>query len=54
MKIYSPFNLLMISSNKRDGFTQANAQRLAGRGNVTAALDGLLDILRQDGHYCKD
>jgi putative thioredoxin len=29
----------------------ANCVRLAKRGNVPAALDGLLDILRQDKHY---
>ncbi|HZW05083.1 MAG TPA: tetratricopeptide repeat protein [Anaerolineaceae bacterium] len=28
-----------------------NAVRLAGRGNLPAALDGLLDILRQDKRY---
>jgi putative thioredoxin len=32
----------------------ANALRLAGRGNVMAAMDGLLDILRQDKHYQHD
>ena len=30
----------------------ANCVRLAKRGNIPAALDGLLDILRQDKHYC--
>jgi len=28
-----------------------NGVRLAGRGNLPAALDGLLDILRQDRHH---
>jgi len=28
-----------------------NSIRLAGRGNIPAAVDGLLDILRQDRHY---
>lgn len=32
----------------------ANTLRLAGRGNVMAAMDGLLDILRQDKHYRRD
>jgi putative thioredoxin len=32
----------------------ANTLRLAGRGNVMAAMDGLLDILRQDKHYRHD
>lgn len=32
----------------------ANSIRLAGRGNVPAALDGLLDILRQNKHYRAD
>jgi putative thioredoxin len=32
----------------------ANCIRLAGRGNLPAALDGLLDILRQDKHYRRD
>jgi putative thioredoxin len=31
-----------------------NAIRLAGRGNLPAALDGLLDILRQDKRYRRD
>ena len=31
-----------------------NALRLVGRGNVLAAMDGILDILRQDKHYRKD
>lgn len=31
-----------------------NALRLAGRGNRLAAMDGLLDILRQDKHYRHD
>jgi putative thioredoxin len=31
-----------------------NALRLVGRGNVLAAMDGLLDILRQDKHYRSD
>lgn len=31
-----------------------NAIRLASRGNLLAALDGLLDILRQDKHYRED
>lgn len=31
-----------------------NAMRLAGRGNIMAAMDGLLDILRQDKHYRHD
>ncbi len=31
-----------------------NTLRLAGRGNVEAAMDGLLDILRQDKHYRND
>ncbi|GAP14063.1 thioredoxin [Longilinea arvoryzae] len=31
-----------------------NSVRLAGRGNLLAALDGLLDILRQDKHYRHD
>jgi len=30
------------------------AASLVGRGNVPAALDGLIDILRQDKHYRKD
>lgn len=32
----------------------ANSVRLAGRGNLPAALDGLLDILRQDKHFRHD
>lgn len=32
----------------------ANSIRLAGRGNLPAALDGLLDILRQDKRYRRD
>jgi len=31
--------------------TFANSIRLVGLGNLEAALDGLLDILRQDKHY---
>ena len=31
-----------------------NTLRLAGRGNIMAAMDGLLDILRQDRHYRHD
>lgn len=31
-----------------------NTLRLAGRGNIMAAMDGLLDILRQDKHYRHD
>jgi putative thioredoxin len=31
-----------------------NAIRLAGRGKILVALDGLLDILRQDKHYRDD
>ena len=31
-----------------------NSIRLASRGNLPAALDGLLDILRVDKHYHKD
>ena len=31
-----------------------NAIRLAARGNTLAAIDGLLDILRQDKRYRKD
>jgi len=31
-----------------------NTLRLAGRGNVLSAMDGLLDILRQDKHYRSD
>ncbi|MDR3578217.1 MAG: thioredoxin [Anaerolineaceae bacterium] len=31
-----------------------NSIRLAGRNNLPAALDGLLDILRQDRHYHND
>jgi putative thioredoxin len=31
-----------------------NSIRLAGRSNLPAALDGLLDILRQDRHYHND
>lgn len=31
-----------------------NALRLVSRGNIQAALDGLLDILRQDKHYRSD
>ncbi|HMD88256.1 MAG TPA: tetratricopeptide repeat protein [Anaerolineaceae bacterium] len=31
-----------------------NSIRLASRGNLPAALDGLLDILRQDRHYHSD
>jgi putative thioredoxin len=30
------------------------ATRLFARGNIPAAMDGLLDILRQDKHYRKD
>lgn len=29
----------------------SNCVRLAGKGNLPAALDGLLDIMRQDKHY---
>jgi len=31
-----------------------NALRLAKRGNIEAAMDGLLDILREDKHYRND
>jgi putative thioredoxin len=31
-----------------------NALRLAKRGNIEAAMDGLLDILREDKHYRDD
>ena len=31
-----------------------NALRLIGRGNHAAAMDGLLDVLRQDKHYRDD
>lgn len=31
--------------------TYANALRLAGRGNIPSAIDGLFDILRADKHY---
>ncbi|NPV84709.1 MAG: thioredoxin [Anaerolineae bacterium] len=31
-----------------------NCIRLAARGNIPAALDGLIDILRQDRHYRDD
>lgn len=31
-----------------------NALRLVGRGNLLAAMDGILDILRQDKHYRHD
>lgn len=31
-----------------------NAIRLAKRGNILAAMDGFLDILRQDRHYRED
>ncbi len=31
-----------------------NSIRLSSRGNLLAALDGLLDILRQDKHFHKD
>jgi putative thioredoxin len=31
-----------------------NTIRLASRGNILAAIDGLLDILRQDKKYRKD
>lgn len=34
--------------------TFVNAIRLAKRGNLYAALDGLLDILRQDKHYRRE
>jgi putative thioredoxin len=32
----------------------ASSIRLASRGNLPAALDGLLDLLRQDKHYRRD
>ncbi len=32
----------------------ANALRLIRRGNIEAAMDGLLDILREDKHYRND
>jgi len=31
-----------------------NALRLAKRSNIEAAMDGLLDILREDKHYRED
>ena len=31
-----------------------NALKLVGRGNILAAMDGLMDILRQDKHYRSD
>ena len=32
----------------------ANALRLIKRGNLPAALDGFMDILREDKHYRQD
>ncbi len=43
-----------LSSESDLDATLANSLRLAGRGNLDAAADGLLDILRQDRHYRHD
>ncbi len=49
---------LQKSSESEDddplGPSYQNALRLASRGNILAAMDGLLDILRQDKHYRRD
>jgi putative thioredoxin len=44
---------LLPQENDLDA-TFANSIRLAMRGNLFAALDGLFDILRQDKHYRKE
>jgi putative thioredoxin len=43
-------NNKMAGENDLDAMFQ-NSIRLAARGNLPAALDGLLDILRQNKHY---
>lgn len=49
-------NLDSISFSGEDPFGPAyqNALKLITRGNIPAAMDGLLDILRQDKHYRSD
>ncbi len=42
-----------VTENPLDA-TYHNALRLALRGNLPAAMDGILDILRQDKHYRND
>ena len=45
------FQLNVIPSENDLDVTFANSIRLAGSGKLAAALDGLLDILRQDKRY---
>ncbi|MFZ2096026.1 MAG: tetratricopeptide repeat protein [Anaerolineales bacterium] len=44
---------LTLSNNDLEN-TYQNALRLVMRGNIAAAMDGMIDILRQDKHYHDD
>jgi putative thioredoxin len=44
---------LTLSNNDLEN-TYQNALRLVMRGNIAAAMDGMIDILRQDKHYHND
>ncbi len=55
-----PFAKDLVRFAQRSGDTDSeldaaywNCIRLAGRGRIPAALDGLLDVLRQDKHYAR-
>jgi len=43
-----------LCGQRRPPYGQGCGVRLAARGNIPAALDGLIDILRQDRHYRDD
>ncbi len=61
MELLLPLYDSLISENKTSGSndepldaTYNNALRLIKRGNLAAAMDGLIDILRQDKHFHND
>jgi putative thioredoxin len=51
--LWSASSNQVIVDNPMDA-TYQNALRLVLRGNLPAAMDGLIDILRQDKHYRND
>ncbi|OGO12449.1 MAG: hypothetical protein A2Y53_05965 [Chloroflexi bacterium RBG_16_47_49] len=61
MEVIRPFNVALVrgksEQNLQDDPLEAsyhNALNLAMRGNLPAAMDGMIDILRQDKHYHDD
>jgi putative thioredoxin len=47
-------NLSQITTDDQLEAAYQNALRLTKRGNLPAAMDGMIDILRQDKHYRND